>query len=213
MNRITKLLLIFGMCFSLLAGFNGAGNAGFITLSNVSSDETPASVLDAGFHFDVAGSNLLLRIFNDTAAPYAFYINEIFFNSSSKVESLSLLSTDPSSTPGWTYEANQAANGFGVFKHTTYAPRRPINDIKPGDNMLLTFAITGSSVTQSDFLGQWSTNPPGNISALAAAKFVRGPNDDSAFGAAVPIPPAILLLGSGLCLFAAVRKRIHGAGD
>ena len=49
-----------------------------ITLSDASSDATPASVLDATFEFNVLGFDTLeLVVTNDTTAPDEFNINEL----------------------------------------------------------------------------------------------------------------------------------------
>lgn len=86
---------------------------------------------------------------------------------------------------------------FGQFKFALkafqFAP--PLeNDIAPGESVVFSFAISGSGpFADTDFTSEVSQNPPGNTPSRAAAKFVNGPNGDSAFGATQTDPVSGLL--------------------
>ena len=175
-----------------LALVAGPARAATLTLSQLSSDETDPSLLDATFDFIVSGSTLTLTVANDSA----YQIHEIYFNATSDVESLTL--TSP--TSGWLMELNDSADGFGQFDFAILGargvPRRGIQTILSGASETFTFTIIpadGASVDDLDFVTQLSTIPPGSRPSLGAAKFMRGPNDDSAFGATqdgpTPTPP------------------------
>ena len=57
----------------------------------------------------------------------------------------------------------------------------------------------------ADF-AELSTLPPGDQPVVAAAKFVHGPEDDSAFGGSVPEPASLSLLAAALVGIAARRR-------
>lgn len=69
--------------------------------------------------------------------------------------------------------------------------------IAPGDSEVFTFEITPAgapgTVVAEDFTSEVSSVPPGNTPSRAAAKFINGPNDDSAFGATQTDPASGLL--------------------
>ncbi len=166
--------------------------ASIITLSTNSSDVTLASVLDATFDFDVTGITLTLNVTNTTVVPNTFNINEIYFNGSDNV-----LGLTPEYLPdGWSLLTSQMADGFGVFDFALIygGPEDGPYVIDPGETKMFTFTISGTA-GKGDFVHEFSDASPEQTSAIAAAKFVVGPNDDSAFGALVPAPSALVLLG------------------
>ncbi len=184
-------------------GVSSAASAGIIVLSTDSSDETPASVLDATLDFVVSGSTLTLTVTNNTVAPSAYFMNEIYFNAGPSVTGLTLMTP----AEGWTLNTSIAADGFGVFDFGLIdGVGASPHQIDPGASLEFTFTIAGSAV-MSDFTTFLSTIPPGDTPMLAAAKFVRGPGDDSAFGGTVPGPGAGLLLGCAVGLGAMRRRR------
>jgi hypothetical protein len=190
----------------------GAASATTINLSGVSSDATPASQLDASFDFSVTGTTLTLTVTNTGSD---FNINEIYFNGSDDVTSLSLTSATHSAqgdvTAIWgPVEPGSAADGFGAFDFalTDGVGETNVNIMEPGESIVFMFSITGAGAyTDADFI-------VGNVNDyLAAAKFVNGPDDpespgdeDSAFGT-VPEPSGLALLALGAAGLALGRSR------
>ena len=123
----------FALPLSMFLGFVAIGlllapaaTATVVACCTISSDATPASQLQATFDFQVSGSTLTLNVDNDTVAPNQFNINEIFFNASGSVTSLSLTSASHSDTSalnnfgdvtsGWApVDTSVMVNGFGIF--------------------------------------------------------------------------------------------------
>ena len=201
-NRGTNAALAASFSSFFFAPMLHAGTV--LELSDRSSDETPASFLSASFHFSVSGDLLTLGVFNQTEAPFEFNLSEIFFNGASPVDDLNLLTAPP----GWSFLLNQRADGFGRFdfaligEHGTNAAI-----IEPDDSAVFTFDILGDGpFTDASFTTAMSSIPPGSTSVVAAAKFVNGPGDDSAFGALVPEPVTGILVWSGWMAVLA-RKR------
>ena len=181
----------------------GSAQAGLITLSTFSSDETDASFLDATMDFVVFGSTLMLTVNNTTIAPNEYNINEMYFNGGGGVTGLNVV-TMPT---GWMLDdsGTAAADGFGMFDFALLDGTGGDKSlIMPGETLLFEFEILGSGV-MDDFTTNFSDPPPGHVPMIAAAKFISGPGDDSAYGA-IPAPgAAIVLLGA----FLPRRRRRH----
>jgi hypothetical protein len=183
-----------------------------IVLSTASSDETPAADLDATFDFGVAGSTLTLVVTNTTTAPNEFNINEIFFNASNDVTSLSLTSAMHSAEGNvmmdWgPLDTSVMVDGFDTFDFglTDGMGETHPSVIGPTEFITFMFSITGTSPFNVD-----DFNQPNSSGYTAAAKFVNGPGDDSAWGA-VPEPSTALLVATGL-LVLGVRQKARRNG-
>lgn len=180
--------------------------AGVIHLSQHSSDSTDAGVLDARVSFDVldAGSTLRLTVFNDTANPNAYFINQVYFNAS---DDFLLSLTSPAS--GWALQTNQQGGGvFGTFDYALIGGNGNDPDqVAPGGSLVFELDVVGGTAVMADFTASFSVvNNPNQKSSVVSLKFVRGPGDDSAFGASVPAPASTaLMIAAGL--IAARRRR------
>jgi len=211
-GRISKAILGVLPLLGLLL-WAGAASATpiTVTLSQVSSDDTPAGQLDATVTFEVSGTTLTLTVNNLTSSPAQFTMTDVFFNGSGDVTSLSLSSQ--SGVSGWSLATSQGADGFGTYDFALNGGTA----LASGNSATFDFNISGTGpFDETDFVGSdtFSSIPPGDIQAQVAAKFAQcfgagcqdeGP-DDSAFGAAngegfppaVPEPGLLALLGLGL---------------
>ncbi len=176
-------------------------SASFIDLSTHSSDNTDPSRLSARLDFQVSGSTLTLSVTNGTSGSYEYTLNRLYFNvdPSSGVTGLELTRA-PS---GWDLVTDKKVAGFGYFDFGLIGGvgNDPWN-ILPGETVVFTFEILGSAAGKGDFIRGLSTK-----GFVAASKFIRGPGDDSAFGAAIPAPGALALLGAGALLGCTRRRR------
>jgi hypothetical protein len=186
-----------------------------LTLSSHSSNGsiyTMPQWLDAMLDFAVAGSALTLTVTNTTnmnPADYQFDLNSVYFNFGGGVTGLTL----NGSYPDWNLTVdpdNVRVNGFGDFDVGLIdGVGNNASMINPGEASIFVLDITGTApFTDADFTTHLSQQVDGHVISLAAAKFVNGgpTGDDSAFGAVIPEPITILLLGGGL-LRGRMRRR------
>ena len=211
-----------GFVLTVLAAatFATASSGATLTLSDVSSDATPAADLSGTITLDVLGGNTLsLTLLNQTTAPDAFNMNGVWWNGDAGVSGLTVTSATHSANgdvlAAWTpVEAATTANGFGAFDFalTDGVGAGNPNLIQPGQSIVFLMTITGSCTTTACTAANFVL---GNGSGyLAAAKFVNGPddpespgNEDSAWGAVIPEPTTAMLLGTGLLLLSLRRRQ------
>lgn len=192
-RRSFHLLIV--MLAATFASAERAHGGTLLALSMMSSDETDPALLDASIDFSLSGDVLSLSILNLTSQPNTYDIDQVFFNAPIQVESLVL---DPS-LDGWNLLRGEHAGGFGRFDYSlaTSNGNDPF-EIGPGELVRFELTVTANGpVSASDFASEFSVIPPGDRPSIVAMKFVNGPGDDSAFGAAIPEPASLLLLALG----------------
>ncbi|MEO1933302.1 MAG: PEP-CTERM sorting domain-containing protein [Myxococcales bacterium] len=210
---------VFSLALMAAVTFAATSFATTLSLSDVSSDATPAASLSGSITLDVLGGNTLsLTLSNQTSAPDAFLINGVWWNADAGVTGLSLTAATHSVSgdvlAAWTpVESGTNANGFGAFDFalTDGVGASNPNLIPSGESVVFLMTITGSCTTTACTAANFVlANGSGY---QAAAKFVSGPddpespgNEDSAFGAVIPEPTTAMLLGTGLLLIGLRRR-------
>ena len=213
-----RSLLVLGSVLGLGLAAQPAG-ALTITLSDMSSDTTPASALDAVLDFTVIGGNQLQVVAtNQTTAPDEFNVNQLFFMGSGDVSSLTLVSANHSVNgdvfASWNpVETAVHVAGFGTFDFglTNGVGETNPSVIQPGNSVTFVFDITGAcaAALDCDAFDDFLSNATANGKSVAG-KFVNGPGDDSAFGASAPIPePGSFALGALGLLGLALQGRLR----
>jgi len=177
-------------------------SATLINLSDASSDETDAGLLSATMDFEVLGNVLTLTVTNNTADPTAYKINELYFNVPDGV----ILSFD--GLVGWADATNVMAAGFGTFDFALLDGQGGSpNQITAGETVEFTFTITMGTPMKDEFVTLFSDPVGDGDGWIVAAKFVGGPGDDSAFGASIPTPGVLALLGAAGLVGSRRRRR------
>ena len=203
--RIPTVILFVVIVFGVGASTPVAQAGATLALSEFSSGGIMPADLAGALDFTVDGSVLTLTVTNDTSIATGFEMDAIYFNGLANVTGLSIVSA----SDGWTLETDEKANGFGRFDFALESARgHDPNEVVPQSSQVFVFDIIGSgSFEDTDFTSAFSTIPPGNMSSIAAVKFVSGPHDDSAYGAVVPEPATLLLMLSGATMLLFLRRR------
>ena len=209
--RFPKLLVIAVIALGCTTAAVEADSMFKLDLSTHSSDATPISQLNASFLYEVTGNSLTITVENTGTD---FNINAMYFNAPDSVTGLSYDGTEPT---GWSFETPGAGNptradGFGDFDFAMIdgvGGGNP-NVINAGETLVFSFTFTGTA-TAAAFALSGSTE-----GYFAAAKFVNGPddpedegNEDSAFGAIIPVPPALPMGIAGLFGVVILRRRVR----
>ena len=177
-----------------------------LEFSDYSSEETIlASELSAQVKFTVFGDKKQLLIELDNTSDFS--IAQLYFNSGSGLTGLNFAES---------YNSNWSISGTGAFqkqKASGFGKYNWLIDFGPGGSRLssgvtyLILDITGTT-NEGTISSKLSTIPPGYQRAIAAMKFEAGPDDDSAYGATIPDPAAVFLLGFACLIgFAGARRR------
>lgn len=191
-----------------------------IPLSTHSSEpaSVPASWLDASMDLSVANVGyweLTLSATNmtpETTGDIAFNMSEIYFNTTAPISSLTLDSVVGGNASDWTLTLdmdNIHVGEFGLFDISIISNNVSSIWIDPLETLTFKIMIDAGTppYTDTDFydLSAMDSHPE-HILAYGAAKFFGGgPEDLSAYGAYVPEPATILMLGLGA--LALLRKR------
>lgn len=176
-----------------------------LEFSDFSSEETIlASELSAQVKFTVSGEQLLIELDNTSD----FSIAQLYFNSDSGLTGLNFAESYNSnwSISGTGDSQDQNANGFGNYNW--------LIEFGSGDSRLSSGVTTNlrlnmTGTTSEGTIGsKLSGIPSGHTQAIATIKFEAGPDDDSAYGASIPDPVAVFLLGSACLIgFAGARRK------
>jgi hypothetical protein len=187
----------------LVAGQAGAAS---FTMSDISSDSTPAAQLKALIDVSVSGSTLNVSIRSQTAASAPFDIGSLYFNASPDVIGLTYTGAREGNSSLWGfYDSGRAVNNwkFGTFDFALHgSASNAAALILHGHSNLFSFSILckqGVVCDASDFFSGMSQG--GDLSALGGLRFVNGPGGDGAFGGTgtpIPEPSTALLLTLGL---------------
>jgi hypothetical protein len=222
--RCTRVVFAF---FAGILLFRADGAAGAtVALSDTSNDTTPAAWLSATLSYSLPTPQTLeLSVRNDTSASAPFDILWIFFNTTSEVSYLDLVSATSSTTGDNTSAWRLGDYGYdlatGVFGNFDYSLRTEpggagSDRIAPGEtqSFILSVSCANYGGCTNDLLDGWSER--GSIPARVAMRFAYGPGGAAAFGAlTTPVPEpstaALFALGAAALAGACQPRGIRAA--
>jgi len=214
-----RVFILF-ICFLSIVFLSTSVQGVVIPLSTHSSGpaSVPASWLDASMNlsvYDVGQWALTVAVTNltpENAGDTAFKMSEFYFNTTAPITSLTLASVSVGVASDWTLTLdmdNIQVDGFGFFDISIISNNPSLTWIDPLGTITFGIIIDAGTppYTDTDFYDLSSMNShTGHILAYGAAKFFGGgPEDLSAYGAYVPEPATIFMLGLGA--LALLRKR------
>lgn len=186
---------------------------------SVGPNSVPASWLDASIDLSVANNGqweLSVAVSNltpENTGDYAFKMSEIYFNTTAPITSLTLDSVEGGNAWEWgvyLYEDSIQCDGFGLFDICIVSMNLNLAWIDPLETLTFNIIIEPgtSTYTDTDFYDLSAMDSlQGHILSYGAAKFVKtgDPEDLSTYGAYVPEPATIFMLGLGTLIL--LRKR------
>ena len=195
-----------------------AAQGATIPLSSHTSDEprVPASWLDASMDLSVANIGyweLTLAVTNktpETASDLAFKMSKLYFNTSASITDMMLNTVTGGNKDNWVLKFdmdNISVDGFGLFDISLVRTNPSVEWIGPQETVTFKILINAGTPPYSDAdFFTLSYQHDGHNPAYGAAKFFGGgPDDLSAFGAYLPEPATMFLLGFGALTL--LRKR------
>lgn len=176
------------------------------------NDQPNAGVFDAEviWGFDPGTNVLTMQIFNQASWPNDYTLSELYFNVSSDVTSMSILSDGPLSNTS--LNANSTAGPFGTYGYV-FDMGWGNWGLTNGNNVTVSFVVAGANLDTLDFFNGLPSASCHDFSCnIAAVNWTQGPCDDSVYAGSitscvVPEPATVGFLGPGLAALG-LRRRI-----
>lgn len=201
-------VLFWALAFSLLIAFQA--NAALYSFYNITNNNAgDAAIGETQLSVDVSdpGGNQVLFTFLNSG-PEDSSIADVYFDDNSG-QLLSIASITGSSGVSFSEGASPGdlpgGNSIGFsadFSADSDPPAQP-NGVNPGENLLLTFNLAGTSSFDNVVSAM-------NSGDLLAGIHVQGFASGGSESFVTPIPPTVLLLGSSLIGFFGIRRKFIG---